>query len=194
MSQIMYPGNSNKEKEQKPEKKTLEKVTDGKVIKRKKSLGKRFLETFISEDIHDVKQYLIEDVLIPSAKEMILDGMEMMLLGRTTRNRSKNNYGKVTNYNSISKGDRRDRNRNQARMSFDDVYFESRAEAEEVLSRMVDTIEEYQVVTVADMYDLAGVTSSFTDHKWGWSNLASASVSRVREGYILNLPKASYID
>lgn len=191
MAQPMFPSNSNVNKE-KIEKKRLEKVTDGKVLKRKKSLGKKFVETFISEDIGDVKTYIIEEVLIPAAKDTILDGMEMLLLGKV---RNKNKNGRVVNYDRIySNNKSQHSNPNKARMNFDDVIFESRAEAEEVLTRMVDAIETFGMVTIADLYDLAGITGTFQDHKWGWENLSSANVSRVREGYLLNLPKATYLD
>ena len=77
---------------------------------------------------------------------------------------------------------------------FQDLIFESRGEAEEVLTNLLDLIADYGVASVADLYDLVGITGPFTDNKYGWTDLRTASVSRTREGYIINLPKAVAID
>ena len=60
---------------------------------------------------------------------------------------------------------------------------------------MNEIIEEYDgIVTVADLYDLVGITDKYTDHKYGWTNLRNAKVERVRDGYMLKLPKVLPID
>lgn len=189
-----YPGNSFKDKN-KQEKKRFEKITDGKVLTKKKSPLNRLISTFIAEDITDVKNYLIEEVAIPYVKDAILDGMEMLLTGktrgRTYKNEKKTNYSYISSNpsrNNRSSGDTR------RKTDFNNLIFETRAEAEEVLSRMIDALETFQVVSIADLYDLCGVTGEITDYKWGWENLSSADVKRDREGYILNLPKPIYLD
>ena len=66
---------------------------------------------------------------------------------------------------------------------------------EEVLGNLQDIVaSEFEQATVADLYELAGITSSFTDNKWGWMDLRGANVKRVREGYQLNLPKPILLD
>ena len=50
--------------------------------------------------------------------------------------------------------------------------------------------EAYQVVSVADFYDLVGVSGNYTDNKYGWTDIRNASVIRVRDGYMIKLPKA----
>jgi hypothetical protein len=44
-------------------------------------------------------------------------------------------------------------------------------------------------VSVADLYELLGVAADHTDQKWGWRTLGGASVRRVRDGYLLDLPQ-----
>ena len=74
--------------------------------------------------------------------------------------------------------------------SFDDIVLESRGEAEEVLSRMDELLEMYEIVSVADLYDLVGITHDYTDNNYGWTNIRTAEVVRVRNGgYMLKLPK-----
>ncbi len=48
-----------------------ESVATGKTSLKKLPLSKRFVRTFLAEDIVDVKNYIVQDVLIPS----IIDGM-----------------------------------------------------------------------------------------------------------------------
>ena len=74
--------------------------------------------------------------------------------------------------------------------NYDDIILETRGEAEEVLERMEELIETYGIVSVADLYDLVGITGNYTDNKYGWTNIRNAEPVRVRDGYMLKLPKA----
>ena len=71
-----------------------------------------------------------------------------------------------------------------------DIIIENRGEAEDVLSRMDELIDQYGLVSVADLYDLVGINGNYTDNKYGWFNIRTASVVRVRDGYMIKLPKA----
>ena len=72
----------------------------------------------------------------------------------------------------------------RARHDFDDILFESRGEAEDVLSHLVDLTIDYGVASVADFYDLSGIESQFTDNKYGWTNLRDAEVTEsMRDAY-----------
>lgn len=51
----------------------------------------------------------------------------------------------------------------------DEFIFENRVEAEEVLLRMNELIDTYGFVSVADVHDLCGTTSVYTDNKRGWT-------------------------
>ena len=59
---------------------------------------------------------------------------------------------------------------------------------------MDELIETYGSATVADLYDLVGITCNYTDNKYGWTNLRNAEPIRVRDGYMLKMPKALPID
>ena len=78
--------------------------------------------------------------------------------------------------------------------NYDDIILDTRREAEEVLDRMQDLIDSYGMVSVADLYDLVGINGSYTDNKYGWTHLRSTDVQRVRDGYLLKLPKALPFD
>jgi len=46
-------------------------------------------------------------------------------------------------------------------------------------------MDQHQLQT----YELVGLDSTHTDHKWGWEELTGAGVSRIRGGYLLDLPE-----
>ena len=72
-----------------------------------------------------------------------------------------------------------------------DLIFNTRGDAELVLSSMDEAIEKYGVVSVGDLYDLADVTTrNYMVHEYGWTNIRSASVIRVKDGYMIKLPRA----
>lgn len=75
--------------------------------------------------------------------------------------------------------------------SYNDIVFTSRGDAEEVLSRMEELLEHFNAVSVADLFDMAGVSCNYTDNNYGWTNLREARVERVCGGYTIRLPKAT---
>lgn len=194
--------NSNKFKEEQKNKlverkdrKPISKVTKGKVKVKKKSELHKLADTFISEDVAKVKSYVIGDVLIPAIKKAISDivtnGIDMILYGETGHSkRSSSSRISYSKYYDDRRDDRRSStSASRSRYDYDDVIFETRDEAKEVLERMDELIDLYGVASIADFYDLAGITGNYTDNKYGWTNLASADVVRVRDGYTIKLPR-----
>lgn len=199
-----FPSNSHKSKEsKKTEIVESKKIIKGKVRKRKPSLGKKMKDEFISTDSHSVLSYLLEDVFIPAAKETIANlvsgGIDMVLFGGSSggsnRNYRNGNKSRVS-YESYyeRKTDRYSSRNRKPSQSLDDIVFDSRTEAEDVLSALLEDIDEYGVTTVGNFYDLVGERTNPSDFKWGWETLRSASVDRVREGYIIRLPRAIAVD
>lgn len=75
-----------------------------------------------------------------------------------------------------------------------DIIFQTREDAETALSSMEDVIKQYGVVSLADVYDIAGrITPSYAANKYGWKSLENAKVVRCREGYFIEVPKATEI-
>lgn len=203
-----FPSNSQKEK---TVKKKVEKVVTGNVKTKKKTLSKKFVETFLDDDLPNVKSYILHDVIVPSIKktiyEMITGGASMSLFGSTrTNNMRRDGKSSYVAYNSSlynrsgpqsdrDRSSRRDLSgRNRANHNFDDVVLETRGEAEEVLGALVELVDVYNIASIADLYALVDIKPNFTDEKYGWDNLSSASVTRVKDGYILNLPRTIVIN
>ncbi len=189
-----------KEKESKEKEKKVGKVVSGKVKTKKKNSLQKVTNSIISEDANNVKSYILIDVLLPAVKKAISDivteGIDMLLYGGSG-NGKKRSAGSKISYSGYY--DRRDdrrhtSSRSNSRYDFDDIILENRGEAEEVLDSMDELLDTYGIVSVADLYDLVGVTCNYTDNKYGWKNLRNAEPVRVRDGYMLKLPKALPID
>lgn len=176
----------------------VNKVTTGNTKKKKKSEVSKFANTFLAEDVTSVKSYIIEEVLVPAAKKAFVDivtnGIDMLLYGEV-RSKGKDKGSKVSYSGYYDRKDTRsrdtDRSRRTSRNGYDyeDVSFESRGDAESVLDSMFELLDRYEMVSVGDLYDLAGMSGSYIDNKFGWTSLRNASVKRTRDGYVLELPR-----
>ena len=198
-----YKPNSHRSKEEQKEngveKKEIKKVVQGTAKVKKKGKTSKFASMFISEDATNVKSYIVADVLVPAAKKLISDivkdGIEMILYGGVNHNkRSSGLRADYVSYNRYSdrkyEDSRLDDSKSRYGYSYDDVILETRGEAEEVLDAMDNIIEEYGMVSVMDLYDLVGITGQYTDNKYGWTNIRNSEPVRMRDGYMLKLPKA----
>lgn len=196
-----YKSNSHRSKEQEslheplPERRT-EKVVTGNVKQRKKTGFSKAASTFLPGDMNTVKSYILMDVLVPAIKRTISDivcnGINM-LLGEPNRGKKDTVGAKVSYRQYYRDDDRRDYTRPRAQMqySYDDIIFETRGDAEEVLYRMEELLDRFDAVSVADLFDMAGISCNYTDNKYGWTDLQNAHVERVRDGYIIDLPRAT---
>lgn len=203
-----YTGNSKKAKEE-PKKidKKVEKVIVGEVVVQKKSLGRKIKGLFVEADLRSVISYVASDVLLPAARNMIVDastkGVERMMYGESTIRRRNYGTGPRVTYNNPINRDRGYRDSalsrrppgggRAARRGRDDLILSSREEAELVLERMNDILDTYEVASVADLNDLIGEPTSHVDNKWGWVGLHDVQIRQIREGYLLDLPPAEPI-
>lgn len=196
-----YKPNSHKSKEElnnpTPDKK-VEKVITGSAKLKKKNEIQKFADVFISEDVSNVKSYILLDVLIPALKKAIFDivtnGIDMILYGEGGMAKKNSSASKVSYRSYYDKNDGR-RNYNSPRTrggcDYDDIIVDTRGEAEKILYGLDEIISMYGVATVLDMYDLADITSdNYMHNKYGWTDIRSADIMRVREGYLIKMPKA----
>lgn len=188
-----------KERTKKESEKNLERIVTGNVSVKKKNDIQKFAETFVKEDLNTVKSYIWTEVLLPAFKAVISDSVNMMLYGETSRNRKTNNRrASQVSYSSYydRPNDRREPNyvRSASRYIFDDLKFEDRGDADEVLSTLDDLLNRYPSVSIADLNELVGITGRYTDNKYGWTDISQAYIERTRDGYILRMPKAIPLD
>lgn len=194
-----YSSNSHKSKQQNAsEEKKVTTVVSGNVKTKKKNEVQKFADVFISEDVANVKSYILMDVLVPAIKKAISDivtnGIDMILYGEAGRSKKNNSGGSKVSYRSYYENPSRRESSPRVRgndFDYDDLIFDKRGDAEAVLTAMDDIIERYQIVSVGDLYDLAHVsTDNYMVNKYGWTDIRNASIVRVRDGYVIKLPKA----
>lgn len=194
-----HKGRAEVKQKQALEGKRAEKVVRGRV-KTKKNDMRKFSDVFISEDAANIKDYILYDVLAPIIKkgfyDLIVNSLDITLYGGRGSGNKRPTADRVSyrDYSTSSSSRRDDRTystqRTTSGYSYDDIILETRGEAEAVLSRMDEIMEEYDVVRVADLYDLVGVTGEHTDNKYGWTNIRNAEIERVRDGYRIKMPRA----
>lgn len=199
-----YASNSYRSKEKNKDlpdptsEKKVGKIISGSAKSKKKGEARRFADVFISEDIGNVKSYIFMEVIVPSVKKAISDvvtnGIDMILYGESgkRRNQSTTRVSYGNRFNNISEPRQ---SQSRGNFDYDDIIFDNRGDAEAVLDAMNDIISSYGVVSVGDLFDLAGVsTDNFALNKYGWSDISGCKAVRIREGYILKLPKARPIN
>lgn len=76
---------------------------------------------------------------------------------------------------------------------FENVVFSSRREAEDVMDQCQKLIDLYGVLTIADLYDLIGINTVYTDNNYGWYDIKDWKICRIRRGYNINVTKAKPI-
>ena len=212
---IEFPENSNEKKRSKKDKE-VNKVITGTVMTKKQSIGKKLSSNLLGDDSDSVSSYIVQDILIPSAKntvfemfsslaDMLRGSVELALFGRRTSN---SRGGRGTPYVSYDKFHKQGFHNKyddipfkreltpkaRSTHNFNDIILTNRGDAEEVLTHLVDLTETYGMATVADLYELVGVTGEYTDNKYGWDSLGAASVTRVRGGYLVDLPRTRLLD
>lgn len=181
-------------------------VTDG-VIKRKKSLGRRLKETFFSGSSDSVIGYLAKDVLIPALQDLLTDfvkqGIEKAVYGevqssRTVRGSSARvrehvGYNRIsTGRSAIARSEPTPVRRSISQPSsylIEEVVVRDKIQVQLIANRLLETLEEYEAVTVANLNELLGDTSTVTDYKWGWTDLSTMAVKAVSGGYLLLMPE-----
>nr|DAX25818.1 MAG TPA: hypothetical protein [Caudoviricetes sp.] len=183
-----YPGNSDRAKE----KKEITPVAKARV--KRESTARKVVGEIIKEDARSVGETVLWDVIIPTVKNLISDtvtrGIESMLYG-DSRPRSRNNYSDYSGY-SRPKGsrdrpvERRERrSARQAEPERNEIIFDTRSDANDVIDRMSDIIDQYGQASLADLNALIGASSNFIDDNWGWTDMGSFNVRQVRDGFML---------
>lgn len=169
---------------------------------KKKSGFQKFIEEFINVDMPAIKDYVVKDVVIPMTKraisDTIMNTINMLFYGEQGRNKNNNSPVSKISYRSFYDNPTSNSSlrspANTSTYAYDEITLSTRGYAELVLQQMDDIVAAYGFVRVADFYELVGVTGSYTDNNYGWTNLRTAQVVQVRDGYKIKLPRAMPLD
>lgn len=180
------------------------------IIVKKKNLGQKFADAFISDSAKDVKSYIIMDVLVPGIKDTILNVMEMIFFGGTRGRRRSSSYSDNTSYRAFYQSEayddygaprRRDRGRRDRRSRYDDdkidyrcIIVRDRRDAEDIVDKLKGRIEKYGEATKSDLFELVDLPSTHTDNNWGWIDPRDIGIRRVQTGYLIDVADAEPLD
>ena len=173
------------------------KTTVPAVVEPKQSFLTRFLKNFMQTDAETIKKNLLDDYIIPGIKDAVLGVIDMFFYENGEGGRGSD--GHYVSYDKKYKnGDRRSRGDDQAsprqnRYDYRELCWPTRGKAENALNALWEILDEFGVVRVADIFDLAEVTpvGDSTGNNYGWRDLSGSSVKRTYDGqYSLDLPQA----
>ena len=170
---------------------------------------KRFGKSIIEDGIETAKERALNEIVVPGIKSLLFDTvtdiLDSMLFGGTeggprgsqrrseSRRRSdRTSYSDY--YERRSNGGRRAYESEGRSYEPDDVILNTRADAREVLEELDFIIRKYGQASVADLYDLVGITGVWTDNQYGWTSLRSATIRPIRDGFMLVMPRTHLLD
>lgn len=190
------------------ENREVKKVIKGNASFAKPSLLKRIKSTFISDDASNVGSFIVDDIIVPSIQDGIMNSIisaATMIFGR-----GRSGYYGYRPYNNVSRaswrqpdkydntpydkyGYRRDDRGSTYRStrSYRDVELDNYEDMLDVIQELYSTLERYHMVRVSDYFSAAGLTGEFTDNQWGWYNLPPRMApKRTMSGrWTLDLPR-----
>lgn len=170
---------------------------------RKRSEASKFAKLFLADDISSTKDYVVDEILVPKAKDLIStffkSVIDSLLYGRgggysggqpvRTSTFSYQDYysspiGQTRAYSGARSSD----------PMFDEILFPTYASATEACARMDEIISRFGVATVGNLFELANIKVPYTAERWGWSDFSSARVTRVNGGFVIKTPRIMPID
>ena len=209
-----YGANSRKAKAQTDKKaqsaekaeKKVERVVVSEVIQKKRPLGRRVKELIAEADFGGVVRYMVMDIMIPAAKNMALEagqrGLERVIFKGDPRYIHTRPGETRISYNSpVLRPGQPAPPRSpllgvpsrSGRYVQDDIILSSRREAELVVEMMGNIVDQWQVVSVADLNEMVGLPINPVHHNWGWIYVGDIHIRQVREGFFIDLPPAEPI-
>lgn len=203
MEENNYPNNSDRARQApetnqpqgRPSEKHVEQVTSGVVTQRVPSAKDKLRSFFGMDELHTFRDYVsfLSDITnrVYSAMDSLMGNRQ----GQPGVPGARIAYSQPYQPNQQPQQNGNARQRAAAGYSYNDLLFNSRGDAEVTLTRMYELLGTYRAVSIADMFDLAGVSSpnGYTDNKYGWTDLSSARVIPVSGGYMISLPKAQQL-
>lgn len=207
-SSLDLPPNSYKSREKAPKKEEKHELNttplQGNATFKKKGFMSKIKHSFISEDAGSVGEYIVKDIILPTAKDLLFNSMQsalsIVLYGKMpNKKKSHTPYSSLSSgggymYNTISKSSRDTQSQIKINgFDVDEIEFDYLADAEKVLSDLVELIDVYGNCTIADLYNSMEITiqSPYLQNsadKYGWTNLSDAKTRRYGNKYYLLLP------
>ena len=183
--------------------KQSKKIATGKL--KEKTFKQKVRDAFISDEVHDIKSYVVFDVIIPAVKETVrnlfVNSLDMALFGKVRQTAKTEQRGGSTYiaYDRLYRSHGGTANNPPSQQKgapikitdLDRVVFKDKSDAVDVLSYLLENIEEYHVASVADFISASDLPLSPIYSTWGWYDLSGAHVEEIPDGsgYFVILPR-----
>ena len=136
---------------------------------------------FVLCGITTIKFVVKSDIFRTALKNKISEEVTTFLYGKDDK--TKNRYPSYRSYYECRKTEK----------PFENIVFETRKDAEDVLSIADNICRTYGWFTVFDLYDQCGIIGSFKDCLLGWSDLSTVNITRTKYGYQIDFPKPKIV-
>lgn len=176
---------------------------------KKNTIGGEILNYIVKEEIEPRSKELMRNI-ITGTFNMINDalnkGVDKWIYPdgnsprRVVKSNGPGNYIPRTNYSTsvISNGDRPQKESINTRSSINVNYIwvDTEDEARNIISTLVEDIENYGKAKVASLYEMVGIQTTFADFKYGWTkdDISRINYTRDRGKYFIDLPKPVNIE
>lgn len=171
---------------------------------KEKTFKQKVRDAFIAEEVHDIKSYVVFDVIIPAIKttfrNLVVNSLDISLFGKVSKGGQggRSGGGSYISYDRAYR-DNRDEPRQQPRgndvldvREVDRVWFETKEDAEEQIRVIRETYDYNEgTLSVAEFLDAAQMKASPIHTKWGWFDISNASAEPYPDGsgWYVNLPR-----
>lgn len=171
----------------------------------KRPATKRFMDSILQESPKNVARRVGTEVVVPRFKSSMEEAFNNFLAGmlwggggnrpssvvRGSVVRGGVAYSQQSTQSALSMA--RQASPVESSGGYRDLVVPTLQDAELLLAGMYDLLNEYRVVAVGDLYELANKSPSISDNAIGWRSLDGARISAVRDGYVLELPRPTTI-
>ena len=198
------PGNSQRDRKEDKSIEVKPLALKGGVEVKKKGFGTKLGEALLPEDMEATKDNIFKKIIIPSLKDLIFSMFEEFLFQGSRSGRRKESsyldrpsYVNYVDYSRNQDRDKRDRQRSLSERDFDYrcLHFDYLEDARACLHDLMDMLDRYPSVSIGNLYDILGKTTTSSQFNYGWSSLREARVVEERNGTAtLYLPKAGPLD
>jgi hypothetical protein len=182
-------------------------VSEGVVVKAPRPVTRRFLDFVFAESPKDIAKRVLTNTLAPRLKaageEAANNFLHSMLWGQGSAPVSQIVKGTVirggTNVYAAASAQpsalTQAREANTARPSgiYQDLTCPTQEIAEQILAQLYEVFNQYRVVSVADLYEMAKIPTATSDNAYGWLSLDGARITQDRSGFVLQLPKPTLV-
>lgn len=188
-----------------PPKRHIEPVISG-AVQAPRPATRRFLDFMFAEKPKELSAKIGRDVVVPRIKAGVEEALRAFIHGMFWGNGSAPVSNMVqgtvlraggTQYHQISSlpagAPPTPAANTTSSGNYQDLVCPTQEDAERLLSNLYATLNQYRVVAVADLYEMARIKPQPSDNSFGWYSLDGARISKTRDGYLLELPRPGVI-